>query len=604
MNLNQPTLVQFESERKANGYIPPLSSNSFHTIGDGEINLFTVRNDPNDYRFDLYTESGTVYVGAGGFAIAGDINNIDLPYRNLTVIQNTSLVINQILTVSKGTMEVHGTIDMLESTQLVLKNGARVVFHSDSTLVIRKNAKIVIEEGCSLSIYGNIDINVVSVDSFLGLPGIFIDSAAVMNVVGLDQLGTRLFSLTDYYTELSNRIINKNTQGEKNTPSGRLGYNWVEGNPLNQSQSIEISTLYGECVLGDFKFSVLGYSETEIPNFQMITELIVSEDSTLYITESYHDYQYIHPELYIGVIIGNNRIPGRCVNHGTIIVDGPNSLVTIDRKGSLVIEESAELYLRNGAILKSTYNDDTEVLFINGTVIIDDINQIDTLSKENIAFGEKGKLIILNPDTGEKRLLWSTPNGIEDSKLYELFKDRIDHIEYHISNNTGIGIDQYYEFYAKDFKSWYGGRRIEKAIHDGIIVWHNGGFIELNHDIIPWVQSDCSLLHASRLFKTFGSFDNERLQEAVNRLKYAGSGDIVFRFVNGDEAHEVRMVLDDIHMMNIYNHPLTNTYVLSTDNDGKLFMKNNLSQVSPENIIVKEATMINVENNQAEFSLQ
>lgn len=65
MNLDQPTLVQFETVRKQNGFIPPEGSNSFYTIGQGRINLSTIRGSMDDCRFDLFTDAGNVYTGAG-----------------------------------------------------------------------------------------------------------------------------------------------------------------------------------------------------------------------------------------------------------------------------------------------------------------------------------------------------------------------------------------------------------------------------------------------------------------------------------------------------------------------------------------------------------
>lgn len=268
------------------------------------------------------------------------------------------------------------------------------------------------------------------------------------------------------------------------------------------------------------------------------------------------------------------------------------------------IDEGAEVQFINSSQFISTYNDETEILFIDGTLIIEDISQIDTFHPDNIVFGEHGKLIILNPDTGERRVLWTTPHGLENTELYKLFRDRLNHIEYHISNNTGIAIDQYYEFYAKDFTNWYGGMRIEKAVHEGLLVWHNGGFIELTDIVIPWVNGDCSLLEASRLFKTFGSYDQDKLQEAVNRLKYAGFGNITFNFVYMGGSHEVTLVLDYTEMNNVINNPISNSYVLYTDKSGKLFIRNNLSVVSPETIITKEATMIDLDEKSTEFKLK
>lgn len=602
MNLNQDTLVLFEAERKANEYVPPAESNSFYTIGDGQIMLYTVRDDDSDYRFDIYTNSGTVHVGEGEFAIAGDIVSTYLPYRDMTVITGTELVIDDTLKVSKGTMTVYGTVEIPEDGRLTLLNGGSVTFALESELTLEEGGRITINSGCSLTIYGTINIPLSYVDTFMEIDGLTIDSAAVMNVTGMDSMGSRIYSLTDYYTDLSNQVIKSNTQGEKNFTTGRIGYKWTDGNSLHQSQSIQISTLYGESILGDFKLSILGYTSTEITNYQLITNLIIESDTTLYVADDFYGYSYVNPELYIGRIVGNCKTTGLVEVYGTLIVSGSSSMITLDRGGQLIIEEGAEVYLQNGSIMRSTYNEDA-VLYINGTLTIDTIDQIDTFVYDNIVFGDNGKLAILNPDTGAKQLLWTTPNGIKESKLYELFEDRIEKVEYHINANNGIGVDEYYEYYNREFTDWYGGRRIEQAIHEGLLVWHDGGFIELYSDVTPWVNKNCTLLQASRIFKTFGTYDYQKLQELVNHLQYAGSGNILFRFIDGNDVAEVTLVLDAIHMTNIYNHPLTGTYVLSTDNSGELFLKNNLSTVTPENIIVKEATVISVEDTEASFPL-
>ena len=53
MDIKQPTLIQFEAIRKQNNLIPPLGSNSFYTVGTGEINILCLKNDLDNYRFDL-----------------------------------------------------------------------------------------------------------------------------------------------------------------------------------------------------------------------------------------------------------------------------------------------------------------------------------------------------------------------------------------------------------------------------------------------------------------------------------------------------------------------------------------------------------------------
>lgn len=603
MNLNQPSLVQFEMVRKQNNVVPPLGSNSFYNIGTGRINLLTLRSDPDDYRFNLFTDSGQVYTGPSNFTVSGDIVDSNNPYNNLTVIKNTMLSINNMLTISSGKMEVYGTAQLLKNSKLYLKNNAEVIFYPDSVFDVNDKIEIVIENGSSLKIYGEINIHLNSVYNLINIPGVVIDSAAVMNVDGLDKLGKRPFSLTDYYTELSNRVINVHTQGEKNFSEGRLGYTWTGGSPANGSQLIRMSTLYGECILGDFKLSVLGYPINDIANLQMISDLHIQKGTVLNITDKYNGNIYIRPELYLGIVISNNTTPGACVVDGTIIADGTSSLITLDRGATMHITSTGSVYLKNGATMRSTYNDGIPVLFIDGTLIIDDVSQIVTFNEDNIVFGENGKVVILNPDDGKYKLLWTTPIGIESTDLYRLFKTRIDHVEYHISNNTGIGIDKYYEFYSRDMTEWYGGRRIEQAIHDGILVWHDGGCIELYHDVIPWVNIDCTLLEASRIFKTFGSYDSDKLQDAVNRLKYAGCGDIVFRFIDGDSIKFVTLTLDTIKMTNVLNYPLTNTYVLNTTNDGQLFLKNRVGHTSFENIINSKARVFDIVDKSVEFPL-
>lgn len=603
MDINQPTLVQFETVRKQQNLIPPNESNSFYTIGQGRINLFTIRSDPDNYRFDLLTDNGNIYTGAGNFIISGDNSDKEFPYRNMTVISDTKLSINQLLTISKGNIDIHGTIELMAYSQLFIKNKGEMILHSDSTLIINDNTNIIVENGSSLKIYGKIDIHISRINSIMNASNVIIDSAAVLNVSGINS-NNRSFTLVDYENELRKRLINIHTQGEKNYNEGRVGYIWRDGSPKEPSYAIGMNLLFGTILLGDFRLPVLGLPEKMVPNLQIISDLLIKKNTTLYITESFHDSIYFRPELYLGIIIGNNKTPANCVVQGKIIADGPNSLITIDRGSTLHINTGGEIHLKNGAIIKSTYNDEQEVLFIDGTLIIDDISQIETFESDNIVFGPKGKVIVLNPDTGKKRLLFTTPNGIQTSDLYRLFKNQIDHIEYHISNNTGIGIDKFFESYSREMTNWFGDRRIEKAIHDGILVWHDGGYIELYSDVTPWINENTTLLSVGRLFKSFGSFDKDILQDAVNRLKYAGCGNILFRFINDGDIKEILLKLESTHMKSIVNNPINQKYVLTTDNNGTLFLRNLISDSSTNNIITPSAKTFEIsKENKAEFIL-
>lgn len=604
MNLNQSSLVLFENERKKYNFIPIKGSNSFYSIGDGKINLECKDDDVDNINFNLFTykSNGTIYTGPGNFIISGNDKDIENPYKTFMVIPNTKVAVNHIITIS-GIMEIHGTLELLPGSQLIVRDKGKIIFYPDSKFIINNDTTIDVGPESKIDIYGSIDVHLSRVDSILNVYGITIDSAAVMNVTGID-LHNRPYSLTDYDSDLRDRVINIHTQGETNYSDGRIGYTWTGGSPKEGSQIIKMILLWGNAVLGDFKFSVLGIPDRSIPNLQIISELLIKKNTTLYITENYKDSRFIKPDLYLGLIIDNTKRSAVCIVEGNIIVDGINSMITIDRGARLYIRPGGVVQLKNNSMIRSTYNDsNTPVLFIDGTLIIDDISQISMFHKGNIVFGESGKVIILNPDNGEKRILWSTPAGIEGTDLYRLFKDRIDHVEYHIQNNTGIGIDKYFEFYARDFTNWYGGRRIEKAIHDGIIVWHNGAFIELYNDITPWVSEKCTLLDASKLFKSYASYDMERLQEVVNRLKYAGFGNILFRFINSGKIREVYMVLDDASIKSVVNNLNRNSYIINTNNDGELFMRNKLSNATVENIINDNSKVIEIVNDSAEFEL-
>ena len=604
MAINQPTLIQFEAARKQINLFPPFESNSFYTVGTGDINIFCLRNNPTNYRFDLITYKGTVYTGTGNFIVAGDVVDIVNPYRNLTVLKDTTLFVNQGLIVSRGRMTVNGKLELMKHSRLYVKDSGSVTLSANSTLVINSSSDIIVEKGSSFVIYGKVDVHISKLNAIVANPNITIDSAAILTVTGINY-DNKQFSLTQYETELKQRDINVNTQGEKNYDNGRsrIGYVWRDGKPLDHSYILDINMLLGEIVLGDLRFSVAGFLNEVKTGSKTISNLRIKKDTTLHITESYKGSTYRIPELYLGIVIENSKAPGTCTVEGKIICDGANAMITVDRKASLHIEEGGEVHLRNGATMRCTYNENTQVLFINGTLIIEDIAQIKTFEKENVVFGPKGKVIILNPDTGKKRLLFTTPNGILNSDLYRIFIDTIDHIEYHVSNNTGIGIDAYYEFYSRDMTKWFGNRRIEKAIKDGILVWHSGGFIEVYNHITPWADKNSCLLHASRLFKTYGSYDKDKLQDAVNRLNYAGCGNILFRFVDGDTTKEVLLRLDPIHMKNIFNDPSIGKYILHTDNDGLLFMRSNIGNMAISTLINPRSRIIEVVDNKAEFTL-
>jgi hypothetical protein len=600
--VKQASLIQFEQERFKEKLIPPLASNSFYEVGDGEIILNCIRNQEDDYRFDLRLHKGKIYTGFGNFFVVGDIKDIERPYRSMRVDEEVELFINQGLTIS-GELQVYGKAHLMQHARIYSRGNGKIIFNPSSTLYIDQDSDIIVEKSATFIIYGTIDVHIAKLNALLSAPNLIIDSAAIINVSGIKYNDTE-FSLIQYVDEINKTDITQNTRRETNFDRGRsrIAYVWADGHPSHHSHTVDIQLMLGDCPLGYFKFGATGLLDHLDDNQKSIRNLEIHKRGTLYIQEEYRDTKFMHPELYVGVIIGNNKVPGKCICEGTIICDGPRSRITVDRGGRLIISETGSVYIRNQATLRSTNNDNI-CLEINGKLIIDDIDQIKSLKPENVKFGKNGKLIILNPEREERRILFSTPDGLLESDLYRIFRSTIDHIEFHVSKNTGIKIDHYYEFFNRDLTKWFGDRRIEKAIFDKILVWHDGGYIELDREIIPWVNEYCDLTNIAGMFKTYGDDEKVKLQDLCNRLRYAKSGNIIFRFVYGEYSHEVPLTLNDITIVNAYyNHPISK-YNLTTTDDGFLFLQNNVKNISKENLIKPSAKRFNIINKKVEFAL-
>ena len=603
MSKNPSSLIGFEATRKASNVIFPKNTNSYFDIGDGTINIFSLRDDKNDYRFDLFIDKNEVYTGFGNFTVSGDIKDTNNVYRNMNVISDASLVVNQMLTCSKGEVNVNGSLSLIRNSVLSIKNNGTVTLHPHSVLVVEEGAQINIEKNSSLIIYGRVDIHIDVLNTLLESPNVILDSAAVLNVDGIEDTD-RIFSLTDYTREIRNKYVNVNTQGERNFKGGRIGYIWQGGSPSQPSQIIKLITLFGRVPLGDFRLAILGHPNEIMPQMQLISEILIKKNSVLYISSNLEKDNYYNPELYLGKIINNSKSSGRCIVEGKVIADGKDSLITIDREGQLTIASDGEVHLTNNAIMRCTHNGNTKVLSIEGKLYLDSIDQLVGFHSKNIHIGEKGKIIVLNPATAKRKILLSIPVGIKNSLLYNLFKDRLDKVEFHLNRNGGILIDKYYESYSKEMRDWYGGRRFERAINDKLLVWHEDAFIEFRNDITSWINTNSTLLVLGRVFKSFGSSDKDRLQDVVNRLISVGCNSIKFRFIHGEREKELTLFLDTVKMQAALNDPITRDYVLITNNSGSLFMRNKIGETSIPTIFHDKSLQFKIDkSNRLEFTL-
>ena len=585
------SLIEFDRNRLNGSYIFIVGSNSFFKFTDGEINVFT----KNENEFDIYTYKGNINTGLGEFIIS-----YKNPYQSLSVIENTSLTVTDRLSIINSSVEIYGTLKMKQGSSINIDNGL-IKFNSRSVIDLTEPGISLNLNSSRVRINGKIVISYNNL-SILNNKSIVINPSCELIVTGI-KYPDRIYS-ADYELSLRDKIINPHTNGEYNTEYGRIGYTWSDGDLKIKSQILSINILYGEFVLGDFKFRALGLQSKLVKDRQFISDIHVNKNATLYISEYFKGFNYYNPELYLGSVLFNFKRSAICHIDGTVIVDGSNAKISIDVESSIRINKGGKLILRNnGRLINSNIYNKNKCIYINGELVIDNIEQLESFYDTNFVFGESGKLTILNPPTPNRKVLLSIPNGIKSSYLYQLFKSNLKHIEFHISKNNGIKIDKNFEYFNKQLIDWYDGIRIEKAIFNKQIVWHDEGFIDIDSNIIPWASLSCSLYDAAKIFKSTKYDKKEMLQEVVENLLYAGCGDIVFRFIDNDNYKEIKLILKPIKVENIYNKPLTKSYVIECTDDADLFIKNKIGKTSSSNIVSETSKHVSILKGKTEFEL-
>lgn len=564
--------------------VPPKESNSFYEVGNGEVQLYTLRDDLTDYRFDLYINR-EVETGVGSFSVNGDISNISQPYRNLYLRENSTLIINSNLTISKGTAIFQGNLVLSDLTSFIASDKAEVIFTETSKLIIPENGFIFANTGASIKIYGTVEVHISKVNLLLQNDLIEIDSQAYINITGLD-LSEKEYSVMDLLKELNLMTINPNTVNERNFNNKRITFKWIDGSPLNNSAVVSVSTEVGEISSGDFKLSILGVPNTVRPNLKIFSDLVIEYGSKFYVSENFNNATYYYPALYIGAFIENANRPGTLTIDGELIVDGPTSQLLVDRNGKIIISSSGLVRVQNEAQFKSTSNTQV-ILEISGTLIIDSLSQLSGFEANQIRFKDNGKIIILNSTENDGPVLLSVPNGIQESELFRLFKNRLTHIEFHIPNKKGIKVDQNFESFYQEMKYWYGPYRLEKAVRNKYIVWEDGGFIEFNNEIIPWITIDSNLYDLNKIFISEGRDQKEQLQSIINHFKFAGFGEVVFKFVEDDAVKEIKVSFRPAQIRGAYFDTESESLVIQSTKIGNLYLTNNISKRTPEIIALK-----------------
>ena len=565
MDLN---LIQFNEYMKELPVKPPINSDSFYTIKNGTVSLFCIEDD----KYVITIRDGEIYTGPDNFYISANDESL---FKEMIVNNNSTLSVERGFTIIDSNVKIYGSVKLNKHSRMYVRGSSKVHFAETSHLYIDDDSDIIVEKSADVLISGEVNISKRRIDSFTEKLNIKFENSSIINIKGLNDYNTYP-TLNSYLYELTKRHMTPNSINEKVYSHGDniIGYKWVYGDYDKYYQIIDMFTYKGNIVLGNLKILFKGKAKEILNNHTGLNNLYINKKTVLHIVDKYEDREFIRSKLYIGGY-SNGIHSSKCIVNGKIICKGKDSSIILDKNGLLDIKEDAEIIVSDNANIICDPSNTNVVLNIEGTLIIDYIEQIDTFKHFNISFGKKGKIIILNPSTNERRYLFATPVQIKDSAIYKiLLEHHLNHIEYHINKNTGIRIDKYYEFYGRDMKDWFGNKRIEQCIKDKIIIWDDG-FIELDRKIIPWVNIKTSLLEISKIFKCFGSKDIDRLQNMVNRLIYAGSGNIIFRIISDMIEKELLLDLTNIDIQNVYYDPIKKKYVVKTYTDGIVFLRNN-----------------------------
>lgn len=567
MNLKLNSVYAFDQYRIETKLVPPPGSNSFYGIRpDGQFNLECIRMDNEFYRFNGYIEDGTVELGPE-FVVAGIVYDTARPYNSLSVKADATLQMDEsLLLVSKGNVLCAGKIEMIGASKITITNGGSMKVSHGAQWIISDESEITIDDSSWIRVYGKAIVPLTKARTLLQHPRIIWDSSAEIDVVGLEienrpmtlrkavQLALRMgFSI------YSSQVVN--------TGEGMVQVRCDRMEDENNYREVTVITAGGFVNMGDFRLTVAGSANSSMKDDNWINCLVVGKGSMLFVADTRNGHGYILPELYIGFDVNNGVSPGKCVVDGALMVDGPDAKITLDRGGSMEIDGTVTV--DNGAKLIAAYADGQTILTVNGILILENIESLEGFTQKNIQVGPKGRICILNKYPDENHVLYSIPDGFESSPLNQVLGHVLDHVQYHMQPNTGIEIDTFYDYYARDLRNWFGNRRIEDAVHTGHVVWDDGAFIKLNHSVTWWADADCDLTDLVYVFKMSTDTDPvKRLNDVVNTLSYAGFGDVRFLVDIGDGIRELVLSMKHPEIESVSGPGMDGSYTVKTDADG------------------------------------
>lgn len=575
--------------------IPIKESNTYFEVGDGTVQLYTLRDNPDNYRFDIYV-TGSVETGEGMFSVNGDITNVSHPYRNFFLRDNSTLKVINNFTVSKGRALINGHVILNSLASFTATDGASVIFSSNSVLTIPEDAFLFANTEATIDIYGTIETTLNKLKYILNNKNIHLDSQVhfiINNIENSDEV-----TLISYANGLRNELINVNSIDELNINNSRIGYEWVTGTPVENSFGIELQCLAGPINLGNFKITFLGIPSIVSPNLKIFSDLFIEQGAQLTVSDS----SFYYPTIYIGALLENSERPANFIVKGKCIFEGETASLILDRNGKLIIEETGTVVLKDKAVLKITESDD-RILLINGKLIVDSFEQIQGLNENQIQFGPKGKLVILNSVESEVAL-YNFPSEFRNSVLGKIMNETPTKVELHLTPFKGIRLDSFVEHFEKELKNWFGNFSLEAAVQNKIVVWENNAVLELDSIIIPWVNENENLYSLIKIFPCNGSDEKEKLQNLVNAFKEAKFGNLVLRIKAEDSIKEIHLCLETPSIENaFYDGETLNYYVKIKNSPSYLYLANGISSAHKDFILKRSKKMIPLLTSENYFNL-
>ena len=114
------------------------------------------------------------------------------------------------------------------------------------------------------------------------------------------------------------------------------------------------------------------------------------------------------------------------------------------------------------------------------------------------------------------------------------------------------------------------------------LVLEDDVYIEFRKEDIPWIGLNSNLYHLTKIFISEGDSDKDKLQSIIDHFKFAGFGDIVFKFSELDSTKEIRVSLKAPEVTSAYWDSETSNLIIQITKIGNLYFANNLSLATPD----------------------